>query len=103
MKSKYQKINPLISIPTTVLTLGVFPPIMNAIGNRCKETEEQKEAREMLKRLNKEKIACLAKRIVIHFDEYNLECNADCYESFYTDFYFKKHYISLLLDSRFGI
>ncbi len=103
MKSKYQKINPLITIPITVLTLGVFPQIMNAIGNRCKETEEQKEAIGILKRLNKEKVACLAKRIAIHFNEYSLECNADCHESFYTNFYFKKHYICLLLDSRFGI
>lgn len=104
IKLKYQKIHPLISLPATIATLGIFPSIMNEVASRSKETEEQKVAKENLIKLNEEKINCLIANIIGHFNEYGLECSAKYYShSYYTRFNFKRHYIELNLSSRFGI
>lgn len=104
VKSKYQKINPLISIPATIATFGIFPSIMDEIASRSKETKEQTVAKENLSKLNEEKMNCLIANIINHFGEYGLECDAKYYSSsFYTRFNFKKHNIELSLSSRLGI
>jgi hypothetical protein len=104
IKSKYQKIHPLINIPAAICTFGLFPQIMDEIGKRAKDTEEQIEAKKVRHQLHNERLACLVNRIIEHFHEYGLSCTVGKYSHsyYYITFLFDYHYLELKLNSRDG-